>query len=44
MLSGHMGRHIDRFGGVHDGYSISHWSLEGIMLLEFCLSMELCMV
>ena len=33
----HVGRHIDAFDWVHGEYEISHGSLEGRMLLEFCL-------
>ena len=38
----HVGRHIDGFDGVHGGYGVGKWNLEGRMLLEFCLDKELC--
>ena len=31
----HVGRHIERFDGVHDGYGVSQGNLEGRMLLEW---------
>ena len=37
-------RHNDGFDGVNGGYSIWHRNLEGIMLLEFCLEKELCVL
>ena len=33
---------IDGFNGVHGGYGISRSNLEGRMLFEFSLEMELC--
>ena len=41
-FNGHVGRHIDGFhidgvDGVHEGYGVCQRSLEGRMLLEFCL-------
>ena len=39
-LNGHIGRHIDRFDGVHKGYGVGERNLEGRMLLEICLEKE----
>ena len=41
-INGQVGRHIDRFDWVHGGYGVGQRNLEGRMLLEFCLEMELC--
>ena len=38
-FDGHVGRNID---GVRGGFVIGQMNLEGRMLLEFCLEMELC--
>ena len=38
----HVGRHIDGFDGVHEGYGVCRRNLEGRMLLKFCLEKELC--
>ena len=38
-FNGHIGRNVD---GVHGGYGIGQWNLEGKMLLEFYLEKELC--
>ena len=32
----HVGRQIDNFEGVHDGYRIGKRKVEGRRLLEFC--------
>ena len=32
-FNGHIGRHIDGFYGVHEGYGIGQWNLKGRMLL-----------
>ena len=40
-INGHVGRHIDEFYGVHEGYRIDENKLEGGMLLEICLKKEL---
>ena len=37
-----MGRHNDGFDFVHGGHIVSQRSLEGRMLLEFCLKKQLC--
>ena len=42
-FSRHIGKHIDGFDGVHVGYGKGQRNLEGRMLLEFCLDMELCL-
>ena len=36
-FGGHVGRHIDGFDGVHEGYGVGERNLEGRMLPEFCL-------
>ena len=41
-FNGHVGRHIDGFDGVHGGYGVGQWNLEGGMLLEFCPKKLLC--
>ena len=41
-INGHVGRHIDGFDGVHGGYGVGQWNLEGRMLLESCLEKALC--
>ena len=41
-INEHVGRHIDGLYGVHGGYGVGQRSLEGRMLLEFCLAKELC--
>ena len=41
-FNGHVGRHIDGFDGVHGWFGVGLRNLEGRMLLEFCLEMELC--
>ena len=41
-FNGHVGGHIDGCDWVHGGYGIGQRNLEGRMLLEFCLEMELC--
>ena len=40
-FNGHVGRHIDRFDGVHGGCDAGQNNLEGIMSLEFCLDKKL---
>ena len=35
-FNGHVGRHIDGFYGVHEGYGVGEDKLEGRMLLMFC--------
>ena len=42
--SGHIGRNIDDFVGVHGGYCIGQKNFEGGILLEFCLGKELCVL
>ena len=34
-ISGHVGRHIDGFDGVHEGYGAGQRNLEGIMHWSF---------
>ena len=41
-FNGHVGRHIDGFDGVHGGHGVVQRNLEGRMLLEFRLEMQLC--
>ena len=41
-FDGHVGRNIDGFLGVHEGFSISERNQEGRMLLEFCDAKHLC--
>ena len=41
-FSGHVSRHIDDFDGVHGGYGVRQWNLEGRMLSQFSLKKELC--
>ena len=41
-VSRHVGRHIDRFDGVHGGYCVGQRNLEGRMSLELCLEKESC--
>ena len=41
-INWHVGRHIDRFDGVHARYGVGQRNFEGRMLLEFCLEKELC--
>ena len=41
-FNGHIGRRIDRCDGVHAGYGVGQKTLEGCMLLEFCLEKVLC--
>ena len=38
----HVGRRIDGFEGVHDGYRIGKRNVEGKRLLEFCDEKNLC--
>ena len=40
-LNGHVGRHIDRFDGVHGRYGADKRNLDGRILLEFCREKEL---
>ena len=40
-LNAHVGRHIDKFAGVHGGYGINQRNMEGRMLLEFTLEKQL---
>ena len=42
MCLGDCNGHIDGFDWVHGGYGVGRRNLEGRMLLEFCLEMELC--
>ena len=41
-FNGHIGRNIDGFDGIHGGYVVGQWNLDGRMLLKFCLEKELC--
>ena len=36
-INGHVGRHIDGFGGVYGGYGAGQRNLEGRMLFKLCL-------
>ena len=36
-ISGHVGRHVDRFDRVHGGYGVVRRNLECRILLELCL-------
>ena len=40
-ISGHVGRHIDGYDGVHGGYGVGKRNLEGRMSLESCLEKAL---
>ena len=42
-FSGHVGRHMDGFDGIHGEYGAGQRNLEEGMLLEFCLVKELSM-
>ena len=37
-INGHMGRSIDAFYGVHEGYGVGQRTLEGRMLLDSLFS------
>ena len=39
-----MGRHIERFDGVHEGYGVGQINLEGWTSLELSLKKELCQI
>ena len=39
-FNGHVGRHIDRFYGMHGGYGVCQRNME--RKLEFCLEKKLC--
>ena len=43
-FSGHAGRRIDGFDGVHNGYEMGERNVEGRKLLWFCDAKELCVV
>ena len=43
-VSGHVGRNIDAFQGVHGGFSIGERNKEGKMPLEFCGAKHICIV
>ena len=40
-FNGHIGRHIDRFKGVHGEHDVGQRNLEGRILLVFYLAKEL---
>ena len=40
-FNGHGGWHVDGFDGFYGGYGVGERNLDGRMLLEFCLEMEL---
>ena len=39
--NGHIGKEVDEFGGVHEGFGIGKKSIKGRLLLEFCVEMNL---
>ena len=41
-LNGHIGKHVDRFDGVHGGYGVGKRNLERRMSLQFCQEKEFC--
>ena len=43
-FNGHIGRHIDGLHAAHVVHDIGQRNLEGRMLVESCLEMELCVM
>ena len=41
-FNGHIGKEVDGFEGVHEGFGIGKRNLEGRLLLEFCVEKDLC--